>query len=325
MIFIRTLALSFACVCLVAIPALAQADKACPQAAPKPTQAEWSDYRRNTKDSGFLWRVVKDERVSWLYGTVHVNSVDKAIPGPQILQAIRQSNVIAPELNLLDPKILQRVAEAFQPAESKRMSALAPELIEQAMSIAKLLCIQNPAGFAKLSPEQQIVMTTHALAASLGMYADFAVDKYILAVAARMQKQIESLETPEIQIAALRKAMTFSEPDEVQLKTLLDDIKSGKAKANLMQLLETWSDSNYEKWNRYEEWCDCLHTQNEKLAYQAVNDERNGPMSQKIIALHEAGNRVFVAVGAFHFYGDKGLPKLLREAGFEVTPVLLKN
>ena len=42
--------------------------------------------------------------------------------------------------------------------------------------------------------------------------------------------------------------------------------------------------------------------------------------ADKVKALHAAGQRVFVAVGALHMVGPQGLPALLAEAGFQVEP-----
>ena len=51
-------------------------------------------------------------------------------------------------------------------------------------------------------------------------------------------------------------------------------------------------------------------------------DERNGPMAERLDALHREGKgKLFAAVGTLHMIGPQGLPALLRERGFTVERV----
>ena len=50
--------------------------------------------------------------------------------------------------------------------------------------------------------------------------------------------------------------------------------------------------------------------------------DRNTALAARIDALHAAGQRLLVAVGALHMSGPEALPRLLAARGFEVKPVL---
>ena len=41
------------------------------------------EAQRHARDRGFLWKLEKDGRTSWLYGTVHVARLEWAFPGPR--------------------------------------------------------------------------------------------------------------------------------------------------------------------------------------------------------------------------------------------------
>ena len=58
------------------------------------------------KNSGFLWRIEKAGRLSWLYGTMHLNHIDYAKPGQQVMMGMRISDVLALEINPYEPQTL---------------------------------------------------------------------------------------------------------------------------------------------------------------------------------------------------------------------------
>jgi uncharacterized protein YbaP (TraB family) len=49
-------------------------------------------------------------------------------------------------------------------------------------------------------------------------------------------------------------------------------------------------------------------------------DKRNLTMHERAMPLIDRGN-AFIAVGALHLPGDKGLVELLRQSGYKVTPL----
>ena len=51
-------------------------------------------------------------------------------------------------------------------------------------------------------------------------------------------------------------------------------------------------------------------------------EDRNRIMAIGIDALHEMGHRVFAAVGYAHMVGDRGLPDLLEQIGYQVKFVV---
>ena len=58
------------------------AGASCPPVAEKPTAEALQAAARQARDHGFLWRISKDGRTSFLYGTMHVGKLDWAVPGP---------------------------------------------------------------------------------------------------------------------------------------------------------------------------------------------------------------------------------------------------
>ena len=67
----------------------AGADAACPPAPQPLTSDNLSAGIRTAKDHGFLWRVTKDGRSSYLYGTIHAAKAEWMYPGPVTLDALQ--------------------------------------------------------------------------------------------------------------------------------------------------------------------------------------------------------------------------------------------
>lgn len=72
------------------------------------------------QDRGLLWRVQDGERTSWLYGTLHVGKRG-ILPGRTILRAMVATDLLALELDVLNPQVMQQLIEGFQ----ARVDALA--------------------------------------------------------------------------------------------------------------------------------------------------------------------------------------------------------
>lgn len=90
---------------LVAGPCLGQAEKVCPHVVETRSQAEMAELLKQARDRGAWWRLEKDGRLSYLYATVHVGKKEWIMPGPTIVRALREADVIAVELDVSDPAV----------------------------------------------------------------------------------------------------------------------------------------------------------------------------------------------------------------------------
>jgi uncharacterized protein YbaP (TraB family) len=62
-----------------------------------------AELLKQARDRGALWRHEKEGRLSYLYATVHVGKKEWVMPGPTIVRALREADVIAVELDVSDP------------------------------------------------------------------------------------------------------------------------------------------------------------------------------------------------------------------------------
>jgi uncharacterized protein len=302
---------------LAGAPARAQSNDAasCPPQATAPTPQQVQAAQAKAKDRGFLWRVTKDGRTHHLFGTIHVGKLEWAFPGAKVRAALAEAQTVAFELDPLDPAIQSSLRTASAGSGNAK---LPPALDAQLQREIARACIPAQA-LAGLHPLMQAMTATMVDAARDGLQVAYG-QEFVLAGAARARKlRTVSLETAERQLAAI----IPSDPAQAErtLAGALEQMQSGLGRRVLQRMAAAWERGDLQEIESYERWCDCVKTDDDRALLQALNDERNPAMAERIEALHGQGQRLFVAVGALHMTGPKALPVLLEARGFEVERV----
>ncbi len=298
-----------------ALLSAAHALDGCPPEPTLPTPAELAALQKSAKDRGFLWRITKDGRASYLYGTIHVSKLEWALPGPQLLQALKQSDIVALELNPIDPVTAKQLGQGILDKTGLELpAALEARVARQAVAS----CL--PAAQIKtLLPEFQIITLTVSALKRQGIDPSYGADSVIAGVASSTKKPIEALETVADQIKLIRadnqiEALTAVEEGLVQLE-------DGSAQTMMTKLAQAWADSDYNTISSYATWCNCMNTDKERADVKRTLDDRNLPMAERINTLHSQGRNVFTAVGTLHMIGPMGLPALMQHRGYVVKKV----
>jgi len=266
-------------------------------------------------DRGFLWRISRDGRTSWLYGTVHLAQREWATPGPRVAAALRASEVLALEIDVDDPAMATRLraAMAAQPGH-----ALPPALAERLDRQRALACL--PPGVAAVMSPELLATTLVVLAARAdGLDPAWGVDPALGRAARALGLPVLSLETPEKQLALLHAADAQGASDSVD--KMLGSLERGEARPMLRRVAQIWADSRHEELARYADWCDCTGNERERALLASLLEGRNPALAAGIEAEHERGRRVFAAVGSLHMIGAQGLPALLAARGFAVERI----
>jgi uncharacterized protein YbaP (TraB family) len=300
---------------LVAGAAFAENNTACPPVAEQPTAEMVKAAARHARDHGFLWRISKDGHTSYLYGTMHVGKLQWAVPGPTVTQALRTSDTIALELDMLDEGMRDRIAQGVA---ALRMTALPDALEKRMRRQAEAACVPY-ASLARLSPEFKITTLILQDGRRDGLDAEYATDGVLAGIGHGARKNMVSLETPEAQLQLLQ--MKDEKETVAFVEENLDEIETGRSRTLLKRIAEVWSTANYTEMEHYSEWCDCLNTENERALMKRILDDRNPGLAERIDALHASGKRVFAAVGSLHMFGPLGLPLLMSKRGYRVDRV----
>jgi uncharacterized protein YbaP (TraB family) len=287
---------------------------ACPPLAGPLPPAEVRRGVAEARDRGLLWRITRDGRSSYLYGTVHVARAPWMFPGPQVAAALAASDVVALELDMLDADVQLRLAAAMAADPAAPPPAALQRRLDAQLDAA---CLARSA-LATLAPELQLAALTTLAAREDGLDPAYAIDGFLAVHARALGKAVISLESPEMQVALL-KGDPASAP--AAMDAALRQLELGQSRAMLRRIARVWDEGRTDELERYEEWCGCAETEADRAALVRLLDERNAPLAERVAAEHAAGRRVFAAVGALHMVGTTGLPALLAARGFEVHRV----
>ncbi|HTJ05197.1 MAG TPA: TraB/GumN family protein [Caldimonas sp.] len=303
---------------LLALSPLTFAQNAPQSCPPEPTPLDAARLERGMRtatDHGFLWRIRRDGRTSYLYGTIHIARAEWMFPGPRTMAALATSDTVALEIDMLDPDMQTRIAAALRRQSATALPAPLAERLERRF-VAE--CI-DAATMRTLAPEFQIATLTVLAARRDGLHPAYAIDTVLAGIARSLDKATVSLETPELQAATLQMS---SAAETIEFVTAgLDELESGRARPLLVRLAKAWSTGDLAAIEGYESWCDCLNTAAEREAMKRMLDDRNPALADAIAKLHAGGETVFAAVGSLHMIGPNGLPALLARRGFSVEAV----
>lgn len=300
----------------LAPPSIAE-NPECPPAPVVPTSEQAQQGMRDAVDSGLLWKASKGGRSVWLYGTIHVAKLPWVYPGPQVAAAIRASDVVALELDITDPGVLERLRKLI--LRGADAPTLAPSLQSRLAAQMAAACIA-PATLAPMRAEMQAVTVEVMQGRPFGLYPEYGIDEAIAAFARNLRKPVRALETPELQAGLLVSDDPAETADTVG--AVLDELEGGKSAQMLQRLAGDWQRGDLADLGAYASWCECLETPRQRADFAKLVDERNPLMADKIVKWHGEGKSLFVAVGALHMIGKVGLPALLKARGFQVERVV---
>jgi uncharacterized protein YbaP (TraB family) len=285
----------------------------CPPAAASPTLEQVQVGMRTARNHGFLWQITKDGRNSYLYGTLHIAKQDWMYLGEAVQNALRASDRLVLELDLLDAGVAQRLQKAMATSESDPV--LPEPLAARMRAEAERACFQLPALNA-MFPEMQLYTLGVLASRGDGIYADYGSEFFLSGFARGLRKPVISLETPELQMRALRVENRQDRDDVVE--KWLGKLETGRWRALQLRLSEMWADSRVDELRRYTEWCECLDTEAERREWRRTIDDRNPGLADSIVSILDSGQTVFAAIGSLHMVGANGLPALLAKRGYQI-------
>jgi hypothetical protein len=299
------------------VPAQAKTSPDCPPQAQAPTPPQLQAAAARARDRGLLWRVTRDGRTSYLYGSIHVGKLDWAFPGRQVRMALMAADTLALEIDVGDPQVAARLT----PPTDSVTPTLAAELRERLARQADAACVPRELLDA-LHPVMQAVTLTVLAARWQGLDPGYAQEFVLGGLARASQRRVVSLESPESQMAALipREAAQA----ERMVAQMLEQLEKGSVQRVITRLAAAWERGDLAEITAYEGWCDCVDSDEDRVQMQRLNDDRNPALADAIEALHRDGRTVFAAVGTLHMTGAKGLPLLMQQRGFTVQRVPLR-
>jgi uncharacterized protein YbaP (TraB family) len=277
--------------------------------------------QKNTIENALFWRISGNgvNKPSYLFGTYHLLNSGYLETIPAVENAFEHADGVVVETELDSSKMLQMMFLMVMP--DKKISDL---LSEEDYKLVTTEVVDATGAsmdmLAQLKPTSITLILTVVYAqkenqTELNKYGGHPLDSYFATAGKKNNKTVATFESMEEQMQIL----FDHDPVEEQAKQLVEFIKSKddmiKAQSDLIKMyLNQDLSGMYRLYRKYQkQFGDATY----------LLDDRNEKWIEKLPGYIEAGNQ-FIAVGAMHFTGDKGLIKLLREKGYTLTPLPLR-
>jgi uncharacterized protein YbaP (TraB family) len=255
--------------------------------------------------------------VVYLFGTIHVGRADFYPLAPIIENSFKQADTLITETDLVEPQDSTRLLKMLlqkgtYPIGDAVENHIGPET--RARLLPYVAATKELASdYTHLKPWFLSIAIAVIEAKRLGLNANHGLDRHFVDEATAMHKPIQTLETTEFQLELMN-----SLPDELQDQLLLSDLLDAERKAELMErMLQAWksgsADAMEEITLRYQQDYPQL-----KPAFAKIVDERNDRMTQQIEQFLQTPKTYFVAVGAGHLTGERGILSQLRGKNYEI-------
>ena len=266
-----------------------------------------------------LWKVSGNglEKPSYIFGTFHLLTNSFADSLPAVMKAFQEAEAVVGEL-VIDSNI-----QAPMMAASMLQGTTLKELLPDSLFQKTDAWFQKEAGmpleqFNVLSPT---AVTSIAMMITQQRYmpnpaGEIALDSYFQERGKAEGKEVLGLETIHDQVKALFGSVTLERQVEIMTETFYDP---RPVKEYLFTMNEAYRKADFEG---LEEMMYASTYKPEEL--KILLDDRNFAWVDQLPGLMK-DKSLFIAVGALHLSGTNGLVSLLKNLGYEVTPVNTKG
>lgn len=271
------------------------------------------------EDNTLLWKISGNgiERPSYLFGTIHMLCADDALLSPAMLKAIRDCDEVYLEVDM------DNLFEMFGVMNKMKMKGdtTLRDLLNDA-DYKKVKDHFESKGsllpFSMLETYKPILAASTLEQGALPCENTAMMEQVIMNEAKENKKTIRGLETMSYQAGVLD-----SIPYKLQAEQLLGYINSADTGGDEDQQVKEMFDA-YKKQdlNKLEELM--VATEAGMAGFTDIllyNRNQNWVKKLKLLLTEKS---LLIAVGAGHLPGEKGVIKLLRKEGYEVTPVANK-
>ena len=265
-------------------------------------------------DSALFWSISKQgEPAGFLLGTIHSED-PRVLDFPlELIDKLSANQVFAMEI-VPDLPTIQRLTEYMQYQDGTTLeSRVGPDRYNRLRSA--LIEYRVPAGWLTRMKVWAAMMTLSVPPPETGFFMDFSLSLR----AAGAGLNVVGLETLEQQLSFMEDMLM-----EQQLMLLDQALKEHDKIGEIhQQMVDNYLTGDLQALkSQTEEQLEQLEPEAKQYFIEQGIDMRNRRMLESLLS-HLQTDRVFVAVGALHLPGDAGLIQLLRNRGYQLTPLPL--
>jgi len=265
----------------------------------------------------FLWRVTGPKGVVYLLGTIHVGKAD-FYPLPSIIEdSFKTADTLIEEIDTSDPaeaaRIEQGRAAVGAYTNGDTINNHLSEITRSHLATYVKKGGLPEAAIAHMRPWLVSMLVVQLEMKRRGVDPSYGLDQHFLKEARQSHKEIGALEDAASQLRLLS-----SLSEEFQDRLLLNSLVDMEKWADTFDLLtRAWQSGDAAAMQEVITSSVRDFPQLKPLMTQ-VFDDRNTAMTAKIERFLQTPKTYFVAVGAGHLVGNKGIPSQLRRKKFRV-------
>jgi uncharacterized protein len=265
---------------------------------------------------GTLYRIRHHGNTAWLFGTIHVGKPTFYPLEREVTTALQAAGKLVLEIDIRDNAPFQRALHAHGTYAND-------DGVERHLSHDTLVALQRTLDqhgipFDSMRRFKPWLLANMLIGLDLerhGYDRRHGIESFLLSTAGKA-KAVQELESAEYQMS-LYDDMTDA-MQEQYLRENLAELADGNALRKAQALIEAWASADGNAVEQFMRESANEKTTSSEFMQRVLLDRRNPEMARKIEALLEKEESSFVGVGLLHLVGDTGVPKLLKEKGYEV-------
>ncbi len=268
-----------------------------------------------------LWKITGKglKHPSYLFGTHHLIPIQFLDSVPGLYKAFNECDVVVGEMAMNNIDATAKIQQAAIMPNKTKISDLIKDTTKYKMVDKELKSVLK-FGLKEVSimnPNLILSMYEIALFKKATGYTDNnQSDSYFQLIATEKDKKVIGLETVDQQISILFGNGSLQRQADVLVETIL---KKDSALNEIKHINSLYKAGKIEELvNISSHRGDIIDMTDEE--YAALIDNRNAAWAERLPKLM-LDSSCFIAVGAMHLGGKKGLIKLLEKEGYRVTPV----
>jgi uncharacterized protein YbaP (TraB family) len=264
-----------------------------------------------------LYRITRGGETAYLFGTIHVGATSFYPLAPQVSSALAGAGRLVLELDT-------RANDAFELAVLKHASYPVGDHIRNHISpgtLRRLTAALHASGIPLSSVSHlkpwMLANTLAGLELARSGYARaHGNESFLLDAVQARGADVAELESADYQLSLFD---TLGDSDaEAYLREALDELSSGVSIKKSKAVIDAWMSGDAAALDALMADTVGAGTVTSDFTRRTLLDRRNPEMAQRIEHILKDGTVSFVGVGLLHLLGEKGLPQLLSQRGYQV-------
>lgn len=281
----------------------------------KPNPKQATEIVKVGDQKSFIWEVKSDNNTVYLFGTIHVGK-KSFYPLPSTVEnALKRSTKLVLEADISNTTDGVEIGKllTYAPPDSleKHIPAALYERVKQQAVRLKL----QPNSFNNMKPYIVVGALSINEYMRLGYDMNEGVESYLLKRAKEENKAVLELESQLGQMAMFNNMPATLQ--EAMLDNALATIESGKTPDQITGVVNAWQSGDVKLMQDVTSDVTKDARQSEALD-EILLFARNDAMLKKIQGYLAEDKTHFIAVGALHLMGPRGLVELLKSKGYQV-------